>query len=296
MQLSDFDAAPISSAVPRPRRRARRAAVPLRQARRRVAAAELGARPRAQVCLLAEALRALGLEHGDRVVLVSENRPEWASPTSRSWPRAASPCPAYTTNTERDHLHILENSGAQGGDRLDRTSWPSRCCPAMRPLGHRRARDRHRAAARRRRAAASTATTGTTCSKATPPRRAPAVEARIAGDRARATRPASSTPAAPAAPRAGCMQHHGAILRNVDGARRSARRAISAGTTSAFLSFLPLSHAYEHTGGQYLPIGAGRARSTTPKGSRSSPAISRRRARRSWSWCRGCSRCCARGS
>ena len=31
-----------------------------------------------QVCLLAGALRALGLEVGDRVVLVSENRPEWA--------------------------------------------------------------------------------------------------------------------------------------------------------------------------------------------------------------------------
>ena len=31
-----------------------------------------------QVCLLAESLRGLGLEDGERVVLVSENRPEWA--------------------------------------------------------------------------------------------------------------------------------------------------------------------------------------------------------------------------
>ncbi|MFN7159343.1 MAG: AMP-binding protein, partial [Erythrobacter cryptus] len=30
-----------------------------------------------QVCLLAEALRGLGLKDGDRVALVSENRPEW---------------------------------------------------------------------------------------------------------------------------------------------------------------------------------------------------------------------------
>lgn len=30
-----------------------------------------------QVCLLAEALRDMGLNQGDRVALVSENRPEW---------------------------------------------------------------------------------------------------------------------------------------------------------------------------------------------------------------------------
>ena len=30
-----------------------------------------------KVCVLAESLRALGLHEGDRVALVSENRPEW---------------------------------------------------------------------------------------------------------------------------------------------------------------------------------------------------------------------------
>ncbi|WP_414690593.1 AMP-binding protein, partial [Novosphingobium sp. UBA1939] len=30
-----------------------------------------------RVCLMAEALRGLGLKDGDRVALVSENRPEW---------------------------------------------------------------------------------------------------------------------------------------------------------------------------------------------------------------------------
>jgi len=30
-----------------------------------------------QVCLLAESLRALGLNPGERVLIVSENRPEW---------------------------------------------------------------------------------------------------------------------------------------------------------------------------------------------------------------------------
>ncbi|MEO0871883.1 MAG: AMP-binding protein, partial [Pseudomonadota bacterium] len=48
-------------------------------------------------------------------------------------------------------------------------------------------------------------------------------------------------------------QHHGAILCNIAGA---AEIVISDFGVDAerFLSFLPLSHAYEHTAGQYLPI------------------------------------------
>ena len=66
-----------------------------------------------QVCLLAESLRRLGLQDGDRVVLVSENRPEWAIADLAIMAAGCVTTPAYTTNTERDHLHILENSGAR---------------------------------------------------------------------------------------------------------------------------------------------------------------------------------------
>src|SRR5688500_18320996 len=66
-----------------------------------------------QVCLLAEALRGLGLEQGDRVVLVSENRPEWCIADLAIMAAGCITVPTYTTNTERDHLHILENSGAR---------------------------------------------------------------------------------------------------------------------------------------------------------------------------------------
>src|SRR3546814_11489950 len=52
------------------------------------------------------------------------------------------------------------------------------------------------------------------------------------------------------------MQHRGAILHNIDGCID-----IIAGDfewrEEVFLSFLPLSHAYEHSGGQYFPIGIG---------------------------------------
>src|SRR5690606_31655889 len=57
--------------------------------------------------------RSLGLSDGDRVVLVAENRPEWALADLAIMAAGCITTPAYTTNTERDHLHILQNSGAK---------------------------------------------------------------------------------------------------------------------------------------------------------------------------------------
>jgi long-chain acyl-CoA synthetase len=51
-------------------------------------------------------------------------------------------------------------------------------------------------------------------------------------------------------------QHHGAILANVADAATILAEDFALGDDQ-FLSFLPLSHAYEHTGGQWLPIGVG---------------------------------------
>ena len=66
-----------------------------------------------QVCLLAESLRALGLNEGDRVALVSENRPEWCIADLAIMAAGCISVPTYITNTERDHAHILDNSGAR---------------------------------------------------------------------------------------------------------------------------------------------------------------------------------------
>jgi long-chain acyl-CoA synthetase len=52
------------------------------------------------------------------------------------------------------------------------------------------------------------------------------------------------------------MQQHGAILCNAAGAAEVLLNDFGLGN-ERFLSFLPLSHAYEHSGGQYLPIGVG---------------------------------------
>ncbi|KMS52743.1 AMP-dependent synthetase [Novosphingobium barchaimii LL02] len=62
------------------------------------------------------------------------------------------------------------------------------------------------------------------------------------------------------APR-GVRQHHGMLLSNVAGAAQIIDQDFGwdqgPEKREIFLSFLPLSHAYEHTGGQLLPIGLG---------------------------------------
>ena len=62
---------------------------------------------------LAAALHAIGLEPGDRVMLVSENRPEWLISDLAIMAAGCVTVPAYTTNTERDHQHIIDDSGAR---------------------------------------------------------------------------------------------------------------------------------------------------------------------------------------
>src|SRR5579872_47795 len=62
---------------------------------------------------LARGLIALGIEPGDRVVLVSENRPEWVVADLAVVAAGATTVPAYVTNTVDDHRHIFGNSGAR---------------------------------------------------------------------------------------------------------------------------------------------------------------------------------------
>src|SRR5213078_209296 len=61
---------------------------------------------------LARGLAALGIEPGDRVALVSENRPEWVIADLAIMAAGAVTVPAYVTNTGDDHRHVLGNSGA----------------------------------------------------------------------------------------------------------------------------------------------------------------------------------------
>jgi len=211
-----------------------------------------------RVCLLAESLRGLGLETGDRVMLVSENRPEWAIADLAIMAAGCITVPAYTTNTERDHVHVLENSGAcaviVSDGKLAKPlllavvrSNTARVVIGLGPC------NTQQAANYDYRDWAGLLDGDATAARA-------AVDGRIAGIGREDLACIIYTSGTGGAPR-GVMQHHGMILRNVDGAARIIAEDFAwdeSGTQQeVFLSFLPLSHAYEHTGGQFLPIGLG---------------------------------------
>jgi long-chain acyl-CoA synthetase len=252
LQLTDFEAAPnlVRLFLDRADERSER---PFLVAKRDGQWRPLSWRETAeQVCLLAEALRGLGLESGERVVLVSENRPEWAIADLAIMAAGCITTPAYTTNTERDHLHILENSGARAvivsGQKLAQPLLPAvvRSGSARDVIGIEPVRGGQGSFAchlwsdlTRGDAAAARA----------------AVEARIAGIGRRDPACIIYTSGTSGAPR-GVLLHHGAILRNVDGAAEALARDFG-WDDERFLSFLPLSHALEHTAGLHLPIALG---------------------------------------
>ncbi len=67
---------------------------------------------RKQVARCAAGLRALGLRKGDRVLIISENRPEWAIADQATLFAGGILVPVYTSLTVPQLRYILENSGA----------------------------------------------------------------------------------------------------------------------------------------------------------------------------------------
>ena len=206
-----------------------------------------------RVCLAAQALRALGLAKGDRVMLVSENRPEWCLADLAIMAAGCITVPTYTTNTERDHQHILNNSGSRAvivsNSKMAKPLLPAvihsgfaKTVIGIESLGMQQsgALEFHDWSALLEGDAAEARK---------------AVDTRMAKVKRSDTACIIYTSGTGGAPR-GVMQHHGAILCNVDGAARVLSEDFGL-DDEAFLSFLPLSHAYEHTGGQFLPISVG---------------------------------------
>ena len=204
-----------------------------------------------QVAHMAAALDGLGLKRGDRVMLVSENRPEWCIADLAIMTAGLVTVPTYTTNTERDHLHILENSGARAvivsTAKLARSLMPA----VLRSTGC-----RHVIGIEPLRVGQSGDAIFHDWSTLIATHPTDVATAEAAADFTRDDLACIIyTSGTGGAPR-GVRQHHGAILHNVAGA--SAIIAEDFGwDDEIFLSFLPLSHAYEHSGGQHLPIGLG---------------------------------------
>ncbi len=204
-----------------------------------------------EVSALAAALRRLGIARGDRVMLVSENRPEWCIADLAIMAAGAVTVPTYTTNTERDHVHILQDSGAKAvivsTAKLARTLMPavirSTMCTTVigiedLKIGQSGDVEFHDWARMLSVEMADPAAT--------------AAGADFARTDLACIIYTSGTGGSPR----GVRQHHGMILHNVEGCIDIFQHDFG-WDDEVFLSFLPLSHAYEHSGGQFLPIGLG---------------------------------------
>ena len=205
----------------------------------------------AQICMLARGLRSLGVLPGERIALLSENRPAWLVADLAVMATGAITVPAYTTNTEADHLHILDDSGASlvivSTRRLAQRILPAAMrCPHMRfviaidELGLHQQPDFEVLTWREVMARGERDNTD--------------IRAQAAGIERTETACIIYTSGTGGAPK-GVMLHHGAILSNIAGAI-DVLGELGLGD-DVFLSFLPLSHAYEHTVGQFLPIALG---------------------------------------
>jgi len=199
---------------------------------------------------LSRAFRQLGLETGDRVMLVAENRPEWCVADLAVLGAGGITVPAYTTNTVKDHEHILNHAEAKmvvcAGRALAKRLLPAiKNAPSVKsmlfiePLAD----------------AGELPVSAMTWS-----------DALALGDRSPSTDLASSIQADDIAcfiytsgtggtPK-GVMQTHRNIMSNLEGAYDLVQQ-LGIGDRERFLSFLPLSHSYEHTAGQFFPISIG---------------------------------------
>ena len=206
-----------------------------------------------QVAAFAKSLRQLGLEKGDRVMLVSENRPEWCIADLGIMAAGCVTVPTYVTNTERDHQHILDNSEARAvvvsTAKLAKTLMPAALRSSQAEfiitMEPQPARQHGQFSLHHW----SSMVNGTDADV----RASEAAIASVTRDDLACIIYTSGTGGAPR----GVMQQHGAILHNADGAAAVLREDFGLDEEEVFLSFLPLSHAYEHSGGQFLPIGVG---------------------------------------
>jgi long-chain acyl-CoA synthetase len=205
-----------------------------------------------QVAALAVSLKRIGLQPGDRVCLVSENRPEWLISDVAIMAAGCVTVPTYTTNTARDHTHILENSGARAvivsSQKLAKNLIPAvltsnecRHVIGMEPMRSGQAPD-WVTCHDWNKLASGGSDVGELSRELTSVGR---------GDLACLI----YTSGTGGAPR-GVRLHHGSILHNLEGATDIISSDFGWGD-EVFLSFLPASHAYEHTGGQHFPVALG---------------------------------------
>ncbi len=200
-----------------------------------------------QVLKLAAGFKALGIKTGDRIIILSENRPEWCIADLAIMTVGAITVPVYTTNTAEDHRHVVENSGAKGVI-ISKRKLAERFFPAAHEsdlLGFAIIIEPPELAQN------LNVTIHTWHDMLAREVDVSEVREQLSAIKPDDTACIIYTSGTGGAPK-GVMIHHGALLHNCRGAKDVVAE-LGLGN-DRFLSFLPLSHAYEHTGGQFLPI------------------------------------------
>ena len=205
-----------------------------------------------QAASLARALRANGVNAGDRVLIVAENRPEYPIAETALLAIRAVPVPTYTTYTVEDYAHVLRDCGARAVI-VSTPDLASRVTAAFAASTHPQAK-----AALDLLITMDNAGPGYTHSDTKILRFAdlladPAPPDDIAAEAALIPATALAcliyTSGTGGAPK-GVMLSHRAILSNCRGAYKLLQ--MIGLQDDVYLSYLPLSHSYEHTAGQFL--------------------------------------------
>ncbi|MEM7122468.1 MAG: AMP-dependent synthetase/ligase [Pseudomonadota bacterium] len=201
-----------------------------------------------EVKAVSRGLRALGVKPGHRVMLVSENRPNWVVADLAIMAAGAITVPAYTTNTEALHEHIITDSGAKVAI-VSTAALAARLLPAakttgaahvvaMEPVEPHDGIDVMTWEALKERGEAE-------------PDDVEEVAATVERGHPACFIYTSGTGGLPK----GVILSHHALLSNIRSIRIAFEPILSG--TEIFLSFLPLSHSYEHTCGFLFPISIG---------------------------------------
>jgi len=203
-----------------------------------------------QVAAVAKSLQDQGIEPGDRVALVCENRPQWLISDFAIMAIGAITVPAYITNTVDDHLHILSNSGAKGAI-VSTARLASRLISAIDQLPEVKfliSNEQPESAPK------SAALSNWNELIAENDGQLESIRALAQSWDTDSTACLIYTSGTGGAPK-GVMLSHRSQFHNALGAQ-DALEEIGLGN-DVFLSFLPLSHSYEHVAGHFFPISVG---------------------------------------
>ncbi len=210
----------------------------------------------AKVTHLALGLKRMGLKKGDRVVILSENRPEWLIADMAVMAAGGISVPVYTTNTPANHQHVIKDCDAHFAiistialaEKMMKAAidsfWKMKLIcievPNVQQSGVVEIESWDEVLSLGKKEEAKFHGTN-------------ALETVTTKDDIACLIYTSGTGGAPK----GVMLTHKNLLSNLSAALELVRDAGFDVNTERFLSVLPLSHAYEHTIGEILAVGIG---------------------------------------